>query len=112
MLAQMRHGTGDQEIGRLLEEFQKDVTQLEHLRDRITEVRGRGEAAQGRVVAEASPTGALIGLTIDARAMRLGSDELAAAVLEAAAEAARNAEAGIGELVDPFIADTGLDVDR
>jgi hypothetical protein len=44
--------------------------------------------------------------------MRLGSDELAAAVLEAAAEAARNAEAGIGELVDPFIAGTGLDVDR
>ncbi|GAA2403123.1 YbaB/EbfC family nucleoid-associated protein [Nonomuraea africana] len=108
----MRHGTGDPELDRLLAQFQKDVTEIERLRDRITEVRGRGEAARGQVVAEVSPTGALVGLTIEPRAMRLGSAELAAAILEAAADAATNAEAGIGELVEPFIAGTVLDDDR
>lgn len=101
-------GTGDQEIDRLVDQFQQDVAELERLRDRIAEVKGRGEAAQGRVVVEVAPTGALAGLTIDPRAMRLGSDELAAAILEAAAEAARNAGDGISDLVDPFVAGTVL----
>jgi DNA-binding protein YbaB len=101
-------GSGDPEIERLLAQFNADVAQVEQLRDRITEVRGRGEAADGRVVAETAPTGALVGLTIDPRAMRLGSDELAAAILEAAGAAARNAEEEMTDLVDPFIADTVL----
>ncbi|MEU4224955.1 YbaB/EbfC family nucleoid-associated protein [Nonomuraea sp. NPDC026600] len=103
-------GSGDPEIERLLDQFDADVAQVERLRDQITEVRGRGEAADGRVVAETSSTGELVGLTIDPRAMRLGSDELAAAVLEAAGAAARNTAEGMTDLVDPFIADTMLDM--
>jgi len=98
-------GTGDQEIERLADELQEDVTKLVRLQERITEVRGRGEAAQGRVVAEASANGALTGLRIDPRAMRLGSDELAEAVLQAAAGAVRNAGEQLNELMGPFITD-------
>lgn len=99
-------GSGDPEIERLLEQFNADVAEVERLRDQMTEVRGHGEAADGRVVAETSSTGELVGLTIDPRAMRLGSDELAAAVLEAAGAAVRNATEGMTDLVDPFIAET------
>jgi DNA-binding protein YbaB len=102
-------GTGDPEIDRLLDSFQADVAELDRLKDRIAEVRGRGEAADGKVVVELSPTGALAGLTIDPRAMRLGSDELAAAILEAAGEAARDVEEGLAGMVEPFISGTVLD---
>jgi DNA-binding protein YbaB len=98
-------GTGDQEIERFADELQKDLASLGGLQERITEIRGRGESAQGRVVAEASASGVLTGLTIDPRAMRLGSDELAGAILQAAAGAVQNAGEQINELMGPFITD-------
>ncbi|MEU6721365.1 YbaB/EbfC family nucleoid-associated protein [Nonomuraea sp. NPDC046802] len=100
---------GDQRLGRLLEGYQEDLAALEGLRDRIAEVRGRGEAADGRVVVTTTQTGALAGLTIDPRAMRLGSDQLAAAIMEAAARAVRGAQREAGDLVGPFVAGTPLD---
>jgi DNA-binding protein YbaB len=103
---------GDQELGKLLEGFQQDLTALEGLRDQIASIKGRSAAAEGRVVVEVTQTGALVGLTIDPRAMRLGSDQLAAAILEAATGAARDAEREASDLVTPFIADTLLDGDR
>ncbi|MFC5826259.1 YbaB/EbfC family nucleoid-associated protein [Nonomuraea insulae] len=103
---------GDQELGRLLQGFQQDLAALEELRDRIASVEGRGEAADGRVVVNVTQTGALAGITIDPRAMRLSSDQLAAAIMEASARAARDAEHEAGDLVAPFIAGTLLDDDR
>ncbi|WP_329085904.1 YbaB/EbfC family nucleoid-associated protein [Streptosporangium sp. NBC_01469] len=106
---EMLGGSGDEELNRLLEQFRQEVTGLEELQEHISEVRGRGEAAQGRVTAEASLTGALISLTIDPRAMRLGSGELAEAILQAADGAARDAGERARELVNPFVADTLLE---
>ncbi|MEU0564731.1 YbaB/EbfC family nucleoid-associated protein [Nonomuraea sp. NPDC005983] len=102
-------GSGDEELDRLLNQFQGEITELEQLQGRIAAIRGRGEAAQGRVTAEVSQTGALAGLTLDARAMRLGSEELAEAILQAAGEAVRDAEQQTQELMTPFIAGTLLD---
>ncbi|MFD1503383.1 YbaB/EbfC family nucleoid-associated protein [Streptosporangium lutulentum] len=102
-------GSGDEELDRLLEQFGQEVTGLEELQERIAGVRGRGEAARGHVAVEASPAGALTSLTIDPRAMRLGSAELAAAILQAAGEAARDAEKQVKELVNPYVADTLLE---
>ncbi|MGW4800043.1 YbaB/EbfC family nucleoid-associated protein [Nonomuraea sp. NPDC004297] len=85
---------------------------MEGLRDRVASVSGRGEAAEGRVVVKVGQTGALVGLTIDPRAMRLGSDRLAAAIMDAAARAARDAEQQASDLVTPFISGTLLDGDR
>ncbi|MEV0384797.1 YbaB/EbfC family nucleoid-associated protein [Nonomuraea sp. NPDC050643] len=103
---------GDPELGRLLKGFQQDLAALEELRDSIASVKGRGEAAEGRVVVNVTQTGALAGITIDPRAMRLGSERLAEAIMEAAARAARDAEQEASDLVAPFIAGTLLDGDR
>ncbi|MEO3795827.1 YbaB/EbfC family nucleoid-associated protein [Nonomuraea sp. B10E15] len=102
---------GDERLGRLRDRFQQDVAAIERLSGQIADIRGLGEAAQGKVVAEVTQGGALRGLTIDPRAMRLGSEELAAAVLEAAGKAAQEAEREAGDLVAPFIAGTVLDSD-
>jgi DNA-binding protein YbaB len=105
------NGLGDQELSALLGDFRQDMAALERLSGQIAEVRGRGEGAEGRVAVEVTQTGGLVGLTIDPRAMRLGSAELAAAILDAAAEAVRNAEQEASDLVMPFIAGTLLDGD-
>ncbi|WP_166427650.1 YbaB/EbfC family nucleoid-associated protein [Nonomuraea mesophila] len=107
--ADPRGTAGDQELDRLLSGYREDVAALERLNDQVTAVRGRGRAAQGRVVAEVTQTGGLTGLTIDPRAMRLGSDALAEAILEAAGAAAREAEQAAADLVIPFITGTPLD---
>ncbi|QYC40986.1 hypothetical protein Nocox_16865 [Nonomuraea coxensis DSM 45129] len=99
----------DTELGRLLADYQRDVAALEGLRDRLAEVRGRGEAADGRVVVEVTQDGALAGLVIDPRAMRLGSDRLAEAILRASARAARAAGERAAGLVTPFLAGTPLE---
>ncbi|MEV4565440.1 YbaB/EbfC family nucleoid-associated protein [Nonomuraea sp. NPDC049419] len=104
--------TGDEELGRLLRGYQQDLAELESLRDRIAAVKGRGEAADGRVVVEVTQAGTLAGITIDPRAMRLGSQQLAAAIMEAAGRAGRQAEQEAQDLVTPFIAGTLLDGDR
>ncbi|MED7925120.1 YbaB/EbfC family nucleoid-associated protein [Nonomuraea sp. LP-02] len=99
----------DTELGRLLADHRRDLAELEALRDRLAEVRGRGEAADGRVVAETTQDGALTGLAIDPRAMRLGSDRLAEAILRASARAARAAGERAADLVTPFLAGTPLE---
>ncbi|MFG3438917.1 YbaB/EbfC family nucleoid-associated protein [Nonomuraea sp. NPDC047897] len=104
--------SGDEELDRLLEQFSGDITALQQLQQRIADVRGHGVSEQGRVTAETSLTGALVGLTIDPRAMRLGSAELAEAVLRAAGRATADAERQAKELVGPFLAGTPLDTDR
>ncbi|MEV3978458.1 YbaB/EbfC family nucleoid-associated protein [Nonomuraea sp. NPDC049758] len=80
----------DDEMRRLLGQFQADIRPLEELQESLDAVRGRGEAADGQVRAEVLPTGALGGLRIDPRAMRLGADALAEAVLAAANAAAED----------------------
>lgn len=78
----------DEEMQRLLAQFQADLRPLQELRESLDGLRGRGEAANGQVKAEVLPSGALGGLRIDPRAMRLGADALAEAVLAAANDAA------------------------
>ncbi|MEV1169255.1 YbaB/EbfC family nucleoid-associated protein [Nonomuraea sp. NPDC049784] len=78
----------DEEMRRFLAEFQADTRPLEELQESLNAIRGRGEAANGQVKAEVLPSGALGSLRIDPRAMRLGADALAEAVLAAASDAA------------------------
>jgi DNA-binding protein YbaB len=56
---------------------------FEEVRRRMEEARGRGESAGGQVAVELTPTGSLAALHIDPRAMRLGSQALTEAVLDA-----------------------------
>jgi DNA-binding protein YbaB len=78
----------DEEMHRFLGQFQAATRPLEELQESLGAVRGRGTAAQGQVEAEVLASGALGGLRIDPRAMRLGADALAEAVLAAARDLA------------------------
>ncbi|MET9242822.1 YbaB/EbfC family nucleoid-associated protein [Nonomuraea sp. NPDC003709] len=75
--------TGDPELDRALAEMAARTAELEEVSRLLEETRGRGESAGGQVVVELKPTGSLAGLRIDPRAMRLGSQALADAIVEA-----------------------------
>ncbi|MDR8408678.1 YbaB/EbfC family nucleoid-associated protein [Nonomuraea sp. 3-1Str] len=89
----------DEEMSRFLSQFQADTAPLEELRERLDAIRGRGEAADGLVRAEVLPSGALGSLRIDPRAMRLGADALAEAVLAAANDATADLTAQMAGLM-------------
>src|SRR4051812_19573017 len=71
------------------------------MREKLAEIRGRGEAADGKVVVEVAPGGALKSVQIDPRAMKLGSEALAQAIHEAAGKAFQDLTDQTSELMKP-----------
>jgi DNA-binding protein YbaB len=59
------------------------IAAVAQFRERIGELVGRGETVEGKVAVEATTTSPLNSLHIDPRAMRLSSEELAAAIQDA-----------------------------
>jgi DNA-binding protein YbaB len=96
--------TGDPEVDEVLEALAAQSARFEAVGRRLSETRGRGESEDGRVIVEALPGGSLVALRIDPRAMRLGSEALAEAILAAArraeADAADRAESLMAPLVE------------
>jgi DNA-binding protein YbaB len=76
---------------------------LADVRRQITELRGTGRAADERVEVQVDRLGALAGLRIDPRAMRLGSQELAEAILQAARHGVRDVNAQAEKLMRPLL---------
>lgn len=124
-MSQSEHsGTTRESIESLLSTITESDTKLAEMRTRQAAVRGRGVTAGGRVVAEVLPTGALVGLSIDPRAMRLGAEDLADEVLAAVKEAAKDAADRAAELMEPAVflrmsdrargeaADDGTDIEQ
>jgi DNA-binding protein YbaB len=66
---------------------------MQELVGRLSELTGRGIAAEGLVEVTVDNAGALSNVVIDAQAMRIGSTELAAHVLTAAKEAGLDLQA-------------------
>ncbi|GAA3203102.1 YbaB/EbfC family nucleoid-associated protein [Nonomuraea helvata] len=75
--------TGDPEIDRALAEMAAQTARFEEVSRRLEETRGRGQSAGGQVVVELRHTGSLAALRIDPRALRLGSQALTDAIVEA-----------------------------
>ncbi|MDP9865565.1 MULTISPECIES: YbaB/EbfC family nucleoid-associated protein [Streptosporangium] len=94
--------SGDPEVDRLLEGFGKLSKQYEKMIDELSEANGQGEAADGLVRVEVGPEGSLIGVKIDPRAMRLGSEALADAIMEAATKAQTRATERLSEVMAPL----------
>ncbi|AWS46349.1 YbaB/EbfC family nucleoid-associated protein [Streptosporangium sp. 'caverna'] len=92
----------DLNVNRLLENFGKLSQQYEKMIDELTEASGHGEAADGLVRVEVGPEGTLLGVKIDPRAMRLGSDALAEAIMEAATKALSQATERLSEVMAPL----------
>ncbi|MFF5208741.1 YbaB/EbfC family nucleoid-associated protein [Streptosporangium sp. NPDC000396] len=94
--------SGDPEVDRLLENFGKLAHQYEKMVDELVEATGQGEAADGLVRVEVGPEGSLISVKIDPRAMRLGSEGLEEAIMEAASKALSNATALLNDVMAPL----------
>jgi DNA-binding protein YbaB len=77
------------------------IAQAHELSNRMREVRGTGEAADGLIRAEVTAAGRLVGLRLDPRAMRLDSQTLAEEILAAADRAGADATRQVGALTDP-----------
>ncbi|GLW05028.1 hypothetical protein Misp01_01580 [Microtetraspora sp. NBRC 13810] len=99
--------SGNPELDRMMSVLGEQNARFEKVGRDLAETRGRGEAAGGQVKVEVSADGALQGLTIDPRAMRLGSEALAAAIMEAAKRAEQDVASQAGLLMEPLL-DDGL----
>ncbi|MFB9679938.1 YbaB/EbfC family nucleoid-associated protein [Streptosporangium vulgare] len=97
--------TGDPETDRLLTVIEEQTTRMEEVGQSLAEARGRGEAAGGHVSVEVLASGALAALRIDPRALRLGSEALAEAILAASDEATRDAAEQTGTLLNSLLED-------
>jgi DNA-binding protein YbaB len=95
------------DLGNSIENLTDMVTgqnaKLHDVRRQMTELRGKGRAADERVEVEVNQFGALAGLRIDPRAMRMGSEQLAEAVLSAARQGVRDVNAQAEKIMQPLI---------
>ncbi|MEU3165255.1 YbaB/EbfC family nucleoid-associated protein [Streptosporangium sp. NPDC006930] len=97
--------TGDPEADRLLTVIGEQTTRMEEVGRSLADARGHGRAADGHVSVEVLASGALAALRIDPRALRLGSEALAEAILEASGEAVRDAAEQSGALLNSLLED-------
>ncbi|MDN3352913.1 YbaB/EbfC family nucleoid-associated protein [Actinomadura sp. DC4] len=81
---------------------------LHDVRRQVAGLRGKGRSADERVEVEVDQFGALSQLKIDPRAMRLGSEELAQAILSAARHGIENVHAQAEALMRPLITELML----
>ncbi|MGI5223804.1 YbaB/EbfC family nucleoid-associated protein [Actinoallomurus sp. CA-142502] len=96
---------GESRIEDLVTTITRRNAALREAQARMSELRGEGRAAAERVTVEVDRFGALTGLRIDPRAMRLGSEALAEAILGAAEQGLRDVRARADEVMRPLIAE-------
>jgi DNA-binding protein YbaB len=94
---------GMPELDRHLEHLMQAATRMRDMQDRIAEIRGVGEAADGRVRVEADNAGRVCDVQLDPRAMRLASQDLAEAILSASQQAADDVAAQTQELMNELM---------
>lgn len=79
---------------------------------RIGEVVGEATSRDDKVKVRVSGSGQLIGLLIDPRAMRIGSQELAATIMETSRRAIEDAERQLLEMARPYFGEERAQEDR
>ncbi|MFI6514816.1 YbaB/EbfC family nucleoid-associated protein [Spirillospora sp. NPDC050679] len=96
----------DFSLGEGFERFQRDMESqmgdFTKMQERIKEAVGKGEAAEGRVVAEYRAEGGLTRLDLDPRAMRMASFELSEAIRTAVNAAAADFQTKVREASTPM----------
>jgi DNA-binding protein YbaB len=83
-------GFSGDDFERVLRDAENSLPKVGEMRERITAIVGKGEAADGRITAEYSSEGGLSALEIDPRALRLPSDELSQEIRAAVNAAAKD----------------------
>ena len=88
----------DRDFERALRNSEDQLSKATELKERMVEVVGRGEAADGRISAEFRSVGGLTALDLDPRVMRLSSDELSLEIRAAVNAAAKDFQTKIGQV--------------
>ncbi|WP_242901172.1 YbaB/EbfC family nucleoid-associated protein [Actinomadura terrae] len=83
--------TGNPEIDRYMKVIQEQLQHATDVQSQLAELTGEGAAADEQVRVTVGPTGNLMSLTIEPKAMRLGAEALTEAILESARLATANA---------------------
>jgi DNA-binding protein YbaB len=96
---------GDGSVKDLVSSLAQQNTRLCETQARMKELRGTGRSADERVRVEVDQFGVLAGLRIDPRAMRLGSEALAEAILAAVEQGVRDVRAQADAMMRPLVED-------
>lgn len=92
-------------LDRLLEEAERTIERSKELEEQLSSLEAEASAADGRVSVVVGSGGKVKNLTIDPRALRLGSEELAEAILTAINDAqealVQRSQETIGEFWGP-----------
>ncbi|MEO3890383.1 YbaB/EbfC family nucleoid-associated protein [Nonomuraea sp. B5E05] len=96
-------GSFDPELDRLVAEFRADAQPLSDVIGQINEIQGEAASAGGKVAVRVAPSGELLGVRIDPRAMRMGSEELAEAIMDAARRAMTDAGRKAMQVAGPYL---------
>jgi DNA-binding protein YbaB len=96
---------GDGSVKDLVSSLAQQNTRLRETQGRMKELRGTGRSADERVRVEVDQFGVLTGLRIDPRAMRLGSEALAEAILAAVEQGVRDVKAQADAMMRPLVED-------
>jgi DNA-binding YbaB/EbfC family protein len=101
--------TGNPEIDRYMAQVTEQLQQFGGLQEQLATMTAEGFAAKELIRVEVGPSGNLKAIEINPRAMRLGSEELADAIMEATNSAVAKVTEKINEAMEPFLgADNGM----
>ncbi|MEV5560639.1 YbaB/EbfC family nucleoid-associated protein [Nonomuraea wenchangensis] len=95
--------SGDLELDRLMAEFQASSQEFSEVIGKVGDVVGQAESTDGKIRVRVSSSGQLVGLHLDPRAMRLGSQELASAIMELSRRATDDAARRLMEVTRPYL---------
>jgi DNA-binding protein YbaB len=103
-------GPSTEEYDSIMREAADRLERVREMGAQMAELRGEGEAADGKVRVLVQQGGRLETLELDPRAMRMASEDLAAAIVEAVAAATEDATAKASELMESVLPGAGASI--
>lgn len=86
------------DLGDLLRQSEVRMAGLAAVREQMADLKGRAESQDGRISVTSTPDDPLAEIRIDPRAMRMGSEELAATLQETARRARQDLDAQVQKI--------------
>lgn len=99
-------GFAGEGLERILRDAESGMPKLGEMRDRIGELVGKGEAADGRITAEFTSTGGLSALELDPRVLRLPAAELSQEIRAAVNAASKDYQDQLSRVSGDFFGGT------
>lgn len=101
----------DFDLDKVLAQAQQNVAKMATLKERMANLTGTGESAEGRVKVTSSPNDPVAEMRIDPRAMRMSAEDLSDAVRSAIKAARRDLDRQVEELAAFEYGDAGNPLD-